>query len=266
MIIVSKDSIFIRHLVPPNLDFNFCHYNFSNFVISKKDNYFIFIKLDPTIKSVKFPYIMFDLQKLGREWNKSLDLPENFRTIIINNVTYLEGTILEILKENDVIEKIDLSFRLTKDLGLLIVYFVETLSKMFFSKKASLKELFLEFWVDYNLTDDTIDYKRYSHLVPFQVTLRFTNISKKNDLCVAYIDKTFWNFKNLNLFLCRFSKTSPLRKLHKYIFKVIFSFLIDSKCLKVDLKKFNFDQFGNDNDKSIQKDLDNSQTKKKNIY
>ena len=234
MIITSKNSIFTRFLWS-NSNFSFSHFNFANKVI-KHDfscKYFLFTPiLDSDILSVKFPYIMFNIKDLDPFWEKSSGLPINYTTIINDNVAYIEGSIFEKLEGNNVIEKIDLSFRLTKDLGLLIVYFVETLSKLIFSKKPSLKELFLEFWVDYNLTDDTIDYKNYSYLVPFKVTLRFTNISNETHLCVAYIDKTFSVVYYPDYKICRKTKTSPLRKLLKNVYNLIIEFLKEKQSIQ----------------------------------
>ena len=136
--------------------------------------------------------------------------------------------------------------------NILIVNLVFRLSKIFFESFPSLKHIFLEFVFQ---IEDDLDLTKINECSSIRnrmgflkgerkITVRYTLNDKNSKKCKEYCDIVLGSdntsSRMFSLFLCRYSKTSCLRKLHKYVFQCIMKFLTNHTSYIVDNSPYKF--------------------------
>jgi len=136
----------------------------------------------------------------------------------------------------------------------LISEFIINISILLFGKFPSLTNIFIEFL--FELDDFDIakinDLEEIKNKLIFnternewKITVRYVIYNKQTKKCSEYCDKNFGSNSNNKsssrfcLLLCRYSKTSCLRKVHKYVFQLIMKFMTNYSRYQVNNSKYN---------------------------
>jgi len=148
------------------------------------------------------------------------------------------------------LEKLDFSFMIENDIdNTYLSYFILKFTEFIYTKLPLLRQIFIEFiftHLSFNLNDilllDRINDKFVYLENPRVITVRYSRYDKDEKNFSNYIDKVVKKPSStaFYLLLCRHSKTSCLRKLHKYVIQQINKFLSHSMKTVVDNTMYKF--------------------------